>query len=41
MARRHPQPFWRELMQCWYVQIGKKQTGSIPNGTRRLSCITS
>jgi integrase len=25
MPRRHPQPFWREFMQCWYVQIGKKQ----------------
>ena len=25
MPRRYPQPFWREFMQCWYVQIGKKQ----------------
>ena len=25
MPRRHPQPFWREFMRCWYVQIGGKQ----------------
>jgi integrase len=25
MPRRHPQPFWREFMKSWYVQIGKKQ----------------
>lgn len=23
--RRHPEPFWREQTQCYYVQIGKKQ----------------
>jgi integrase len=25
MARRHPQPFWREFTRCWYVQLGRKQ----------------
>jgi integrase len=23
--RQHPEPFWREQTQCYYVQIGKKQ----------------
>lgn len=31
MPRRHPQPFWREFMQCWYVQIGKKQVKLSPD----------
>ena len=31
MPRRHPQPFWREFNQCWYVQIGKKQVKLHPD----------
>ncbi len=23
--RQHPEPFWRQQTQCYYVQIGKKQ----------------
>lgn len=31
MPRRYPQPFWREFTQCWYVQVGKKQTRLSPD----------
>jgi integrase len=31
MPRRHPQPFWREFNQCWYVQIGKRQVKLHPD----------
>jgi len=25
LARKQPQPFWREQTKCYYIQIGKKQ----------------
>jgi integrase len=31
MSRRHSQPFWREFVQCWYVQLGRKQIRLSPD----------
>ncbi len=31
MARRCPEPFWREQTRCYYVQLGKKQVRLHPD----------
>ncbi|WP_169979746.1 tyrosine-type recombinase/integrase [Tautonia rosea] len=31
MPRKHPQPFWREARQCWFVQIRKRQIRLSPD----------
>jgi integrase len=31
MPRKHPQPFWREARQCWYVQLGTRQHRLAPD----------
>jgi integrase len=31
MPRKHPQPFWREARQCYFVQLGKKQVRLSPD----------
>lgn len=31
MPRKHPQPFWRDARQCYFVQIGKKQVRLSPD----------
>jgi len=31
MARRRPEPFWREQTRCYYVQLGKKQVRLDPD----------
>jgi hypothetical protein len=31
MARRRPEPFWREQTRCYYVQLRKKQVRLDPD----------
>lgn len=31
MPRKHPQPFWRDARQCFFVQLGKKQVRLSPD----------